>query len=107
MYRLIILLCLICSCKQGILSAKQDIADSIRDKVPLSYEQMAFHFNIDTTYKHNKFSGASIDKLGDSLYVARVNCSDDQLMLVFNRFRLKGTDHMRIQSSDKFSHLNV
>jgi hypothetical protein len=103
MYRLVILLCLICSCKQGILSAKKDIADSIRDKVPLSYEQMAFHFNIDTTYANDQFSGVAIDKLGDSLYVARINCADDQLMFVFNRFTLKETDHMRLQ---KFSHLN-
>ena len=106
MYRLVILLCFIYSCKAGGLSAKQDIADSIRDKVPLSYQQLAFHFNIDTTYLNDTFSGAAINKLGDSLYVARINCSDDQLMLVFNRFTLKGTDYMRVLKSEKFSHVN-
>lgn len=58
---------------------------------------------------HYQCSGSSIDKLGDSLYIARINCFDgkactDQLMVVFNRFTLKETDHMLIQidcKSDK------
>jgi len=110
MYRLIILLCLtgIYSCKDTG-SVKNGIADSIQDKVPLSREQLAFHFNIDTMYRNHQFVGNSIDKLGDSLYVARIDCSDGKattgLMVVFNRFTQMETDHMHI-SDMQFKHLN-
>jgi len=111
MYRLIILLCLtgICSCKDTG-PVKGGIADSIQNKLPLSREQLAFHFNIDTMYRDHQFAGNSIDKLGDSLYVALINCSDgkstkDQLMVVFNRYTQKETDHMRI-SDMQFIHVN-
>jgi hypothetical protein len=87
------------------------ITDSIRDGVPLTDEQMVFHFNIDTMYVNGgyQFSGFLIEKFRDSSFIARIDCFDgdaciDQLLIVFNRFTLKESDHMLVDigcESDK------